>query len=89
MTKKRRGTPQSGTPPRKAFFIRCRHCGEYPVSEKSVRRLLTADLQAGLDEELAAGAAGAVLSMPKCPNCAPENLDGANVQLSALWPRTD
>jgi hypothetical protein len=69
------------------YIFRCGTCGEYPVSEHTAKKFLTADLQKEADKQLKAGAAGIVLTFVNgCPRCTPDNAD-AQIILSVLWPR--
>lgn len=69
------------------FFARCERCGQYPVSEKTVRRFLTEELRKKLDMALEKGAHGAILTfLNRCPSCNPNNSD-AEIELAALTPR--
>lgn len=74
-------------PPPKLFSFRCETCGEYPVTEQTMREFLTEKLRKKLDEALQKGAHGARLTFETgCPVCTPDNPD-AVVELAALWPK--
>lgn len=68
------------------FFFRCPRCGEYRVSEETLRRFLSKRLKKKLSAALKQGAHGAVLSFTDgCTACEPNDVHEA--ELSVLWPR--
>lgn len=79
--------PHSGVSPPKRFWFKCYTCGQYPVTERTMRKFLTRPLQKKLDAALRDGAEGAVLSFENgCPNCKPNN-EKAVIELSVLRRR--
>ena len=78
---------QSGVPPPKRFFVRCKKCGEYSVSESTAHKFLTEKLKKKLDLSLDRVGGRAILDFLKgCPNCKPDNRD-AVVELSIERPK--
>ena len=85
MKRKQSGRQGEATKPR-TFLFRCPTCGDYSVSEKTLRTFLSPKLKRGLTEELKQGAHSVRLDFsPCCPNC---DSDGdATVTLVVLRPR--
>ncbi len=69
-----------------AFLFKCPNCGEYPVSEKTLRTFLPPRLKRGLTEELQNGAHGARIDFSTCcPDCEPDG--ESTLKLVVLRPR--
>lgn len=85
MTKKISGRKGEATEPR-TFLFRCPVCGDYPVSEKTLRTFLSPRLKGGLTEDLTNGAHGARLDFSTCcPRC--ESDGESTLKLVVLRPR--
>lgn len=70
----------------RTFLFKCPNCGEYPVSEETLREFLSPRLKQGLTEALANGAHGARLDFNTCcPDCEPDG--ESTLTLAVLQPR--
>lgn len=70
----------------RTFLFRCPVCGDYPVSEKTLRTFLSPRLKGGLTEDLVSGAHGARLDFSTCcPKCEPDG--ESTLSLVVLRPR--
>ncbi len=68
------------------FFFKCQTHGRYRVSEETLRKFISRQMEKELNRNLEKGAHGAVLEFAEfCPQCDPNGF--GEVTLSALWPR--
>ena len=73
------------THPSRQFFFRCKSCGEYPTTEETFFKFLSADEEVEVESRLKEGARGALIEFFECcPRC--EEKRSSTKKIVILWP---